>query len=74
MTVHKNLNFSDFLCIKSIYDLDSSLLLEEGNVYAINTSELYRGRVLTLENGEIEVYPLFDKNFNDHFKLIFTSI
>lgn len=74
MTTHKNLNFSDFLCIKSIYDLDSSLLLEEGNVYAINTSKLYRGRILTLENDNVEEYPLFGEKFEDHFKLIFTSI
>lgn len=74
MTAHKNLNFSNFLCIKSIYDLDSSLLLEEGNIYTINTSELYRGIILTLENGNVEKYPLFDKEFSDHFKLVFTSI
>ena len=74
MTAHKNLNFSDFLCIKSIYDLDCEPLLEEGNVYTINTSELYHGIILTLENGNVEKYPLFGKEFSDHFKLIFTSI
>ena len=72
MTAYKNLNFSNFLCIKSIYDLDCEPLLEEGNVYAINTSELYHGIKKKKKNGNVEKYPLFGKEFSDHFKLVFT--
>lgn len=72
MTTHKNLNFSNFLCIKSIYDLDSNLLLEEGNVYWLSDEKLVDKNVILLFNdkGEIEEYPNFDNAFTFRFKPI----
>ena len=63
--------FKRYLCIKSIYDLDSSLLLEEGNVYWLSDEMLDKNIILLLnDNDEIEEYPNFDNAFTFRFKPI----
>lgn len=63
--------FKRYLCIKSLYDLDSSLLLEEGNVYWLSDKKLDKNIILLLnDKGEIEEYPNFDNAFTFRFKLI----
>ena len=64
--------FKRYLCIKSLYDLDSSLLLEEGNIYWLSDERLIDKNVILLLNdkGEIEEYPNFDNAFTFRFKPI----
>lgn len=64
--------FKRYLCIKSLYDLDNSLLLEEGNVYWLSDEKLTDKNIILLLNdeGEIEEYPNFDNAFTFRFKLI----
>lgn len=63
--------FKRYLCIKSLYDLDSNLLLEEGNVYWLSDKKLDKNIILLLnDNGEIEEYPNFDNAFTFRFKHI----
>lgn len=64
--------FKRYLCIKSLYDLDGSLLLEEGNVYWLSDKRLADKNVILLLNdkGEIEEYPNFDNAFTFRFKPI----
>ena len=63
--------FKRYLCIKSLYDLDNSLLLEEGNVYWLSDEMLDKNIILLLnDNGEIEGYPNFDNAFTFRFKPI----
>ena len=63
--------FKRYLCIKSLYDLDSSLLLEEGDVYWLSDERLDKNVILLLnDKGEIEGYPNFDNAFTFRFKLI----
>lgn len=64
--------FKRYLCIKSLYDLDSNLLLEEGNVYWLSDERLTDKNVILLLNdkGEIEEYPNFDNAFVFRFKPI----
>lgn len=63
--------FKRYLCIKSLYDLDNSLLLEEGNVYWLSDERLDKNIILLLnDEGEIEEYPNFDNAFVFRFKLI----
>lgn len=63
--------FKRYLCIKSLYDLDSNLLLEEGNVYWLSDKKLDKNVILLLnDKGEIEEYPNFDNAFTFRFKPI----
>ena len=62
--------FKRYLCIKSLYDLDGSLLLEEGNVYWLSDKRINDNVILLLNNGKIEEYPNFDNAFTFRFKLI----
>lgn len=63
--------FKRYLCIKSLYDLDSSLLLEEGNVYWLSDEKLDKNVILLLnDKDEIEEYPNFDNAFTFRFKPI----
>lgn len=63
--------FKRYLCIKSLYDLDNSLLLEEGNVYWLSDEMLDKNIILLLnDNGEIEEYPNIDNVFTFRFKPI----
>jgi len=64
--------FKRYLCIKSLYDLDSGLLLEEGNVYWLSDERLADKNIILLLNdkGEIEEYPNFDNAFTFRFKPI----
>jgi hypothetical protein len=64
--------FKRYLCIKSLYDLDGSLLLEEGNIYWLSDERLADKNVILLLNdkGEIEEYPNFDNAFTFRFKPI----
>lgn len=63
--------FKRYLCIKSLYDLDSSLLLGEGNVYWLSDKKLDKNVILLLnDEGKIEEYPNFDNAFTFRFKLI----
>ena len=63
--------FKRYLCIKSLYDLDSSLLLKEGNIYWLSDEKLDKNVILLLnDKGEIEEYPNFDNAFTFRFKAI----
>jgi len=62
--------FKKYLCIKSLYDLDGSLLLEAGKIYWLSDEKLDRAIILALEKGEIEEYPNFDNAFTFRFKPI----
>ena len=63
--------FKRYLCIKSLYDLDSNLLLEEGDVYWLSDEMLDKNIILLLnDKGEIEEYPNFDNAFTFRFKPI----
>lgn len=63
--------FKRYLCIKSLYDLDNSLLLEEGNVYWLSDEKLDKNVILLLnDKDEIEEYPNFDNAFTFRFKPI----
>lgn len=63
--------FKRYLCIKSLYDLDSSLLLEEGDIYWLSDEMLDKNIILLLnDNGEIEEYLNFDNAFTFRFRLI----
>lgn len=62
--------FKRYLCIKSLYDLDGNLLLEEGKIYWLSDEKLDKAIILALEKGEIEEYPNFDDAFNNRFKPI----
>lgn len=63
--------FKRYLCIKSIYDLDDNLLLEEGNIYWLSDEMLDKNIILLLnDKGEIEEYPNFDNAFTFRFRLI----
>lgn len=42
--------FKRYLCIKSLYDLDGSLLLEEGNVYWLSDEMLDKNIILLLND------------------------
>jgi hypothetical protein len=65
------ITFKRYLCIKSIYDLDNSLLLEEGNVYWLSDEMLDKNVILLLNDKcEIEEYPNFYNAFTFRFKLI----
>lgn len=63
--------FKRYLCIKSLYDLDGSLLLEERNVYWLSDKRINDNVILLLsDSGKIEEYPNFDNAFVFRFKLI----